>query len=68
MMDTMSAPTPDEVERWTEEVEAIAEKFGITTEQADAGLKWAIADYEERAAAFAKVEEAVTELKVTLGL
>lgn len=63
----MSA-TPEETKRWTEEVNAIMQRDGVTNEQADNGLKWAIADYTTKAAAFAKVEEAVAELKVTLGL
>lgn len=64
----MSDITPEDTERWTNEVNAIMERDGVTNEQADQGLKWAIADYATKQAAIARLEAAVAELKATLGL
>lgn len=60
--------TPEDVDRWTVEVERIMKRDNVTNEQADKGLKWAIADHETKVAAIEKVEAAVAELRETLGL
>lgn len=39
-------PTPEEVAAWTAAIHAIMERDGVTEEEANAGLVWALVDYE----------------------
>lgn len=39
-------PTPEAVAAWTAAIHAIMERDGVTEEEANAGLVWALVDYE----------------------
>lgn len=39
-------PTPEDVATWTAAIHEIMERDGVTEEQANAGLVWALVDYE----------------------
>jgi len=56
------------VQEWTRVTKIIMDRDGVTQEQADAGLLWALADAKTKAEAFEAVEVAVANLKAAVGL
>jgi len=49
-----TGPTPEEVAIWTKAIHEIMERDGVTEEEANAGLIWALAD--------AEIKEAIRDL------